>query len=212
MINVVLIEDAKIFRRGIKFILKDIEDIHITAEYENGKLFLNDINNVKVDVILMDIAMPEMDGEKTTIEALKIKAELKILALSMFSDEKYFYKMVHAGVLGFVNKESTAGELIEAIKKIYKGENYFSQILLKSVFSGKDNVLYLPEKAENLNSTEFDLVKEISTGKTLSEISHHFDQDVAELQKILNDIYNKTNTTNEASLIMFALKNNLINI
>ena len=125
--KVILVDDHKLFRDGLKFVIMQMENLEVVAEASNGKEFLEIIENQEADLVLMDISMPELNGIEATKQAIAKYPKLKILALSMFCDEEYYFQMIQAGVMGFVLKESGKNELEEAITAILSGESYFLQ-------------------------------------------------------------------------------------
>src|SRR6266498_5378142 len=101
-IKVFIVDDHDIFRDGIKLLLSSGQTAEVIGEACNGQEFLDKMESVQPDVVLMDIAMPVLDGIETSKKAREKNNDLKILALTMFGDEKYYYQMIQAGVKGFV--------------------------------------------------------------------------------------------------------------
>jgi len=126
-IDLVLVDDHKLFRDGLKYVLDQVEYIDVIGEASDGKEFLELMKSVQPEIILMDIAMPRMDGIEATRASLKLYPDLKIIALTMFDDEKYYYDILSAGAKGFVLKDSDSEILLNAIRAISKGESYFSK-------------------------------------------------------------------------------------
>jgi DNA-binding NarL/FixJ family response regulator len=111
----------------------------MVAEFHNGKAFIDNLFDIEIDLVLIDINMPVMNGIEATIEAKIKKPELKFIALSMYSDQKYYYEMIKAGASGFVLKEATTDELDKAIHDVMNNESFFSPKLLQQV------ILHIPE-------------------------------------------------------------------
>ncbi len=131
--DLVIVDDHKLFRDGIKMLLSNFNHFNVVGEASNGIEFLSLIENKLPDLVLMDISMPEMNGLEATRIALENHPDLKILVLSMFQDQEYYTKMIEYGANGFVLKEAGAEELIDAINTVLKGNNYFSQELLRNI-------------------------------------------------------------------------------
>ena len=129
-LNLFLVDDHKLFREGMKLLLSMQSFVNKIYEASSGREFVDNIAMVDADVVLMDIEMPEMGGIEAVKEALVKKPELKIIALSMYGDEQYFNKMLDAGAQGFVLKSSGIDKVIEAIKCVAAGDNFFSEELL----------------------------------------------------------------------------------
>ncbi|MEA3450416.1 MAG: response regulator transcription factor, partial [Bacteroidota bacterium] len=110
--KLIIVDDHKIFRDGIKSALTIEEIAEVVGEADNGENFLKLLDEkCEVDIVLMDIAMPKMDGVNATVEGLKKCPNLKFLALSSFGSEDYYYKMINAGVKGFILKDTGIDEL-----------------------------------------------------------------------------------------------------
>ena len=135
-----IVDDHKLFREGLKLLLSTQDFVHHIYEASNGREFIENLSFVDCDVVLMDIEMPEMNGVEATEKALRMRPDLKIIVLSMYGDEQYYYKMVDAGVKGFVLKNSGIEKVIEAIRKVAAGENYFSEELLMNILNNMREV------------------------------------------------------------------------
>lgn len=215
--KVMIVDDHDMFRDGVKLLFSTSDVAEVAAEARNGKEFLGMVESINPDVVLMDIAMPEMDG----IEATKIAHEkypnLKILALSMFGDEKYYYQMIQCGIKGFVLKTSGISELQKAIGEVAKGGSYFSNELLCKLItnlsankSASDE--FLSETKEKLSKREIEVLKEIAMGLTNDEIADKLNISATTVRSHRANLLSKTNSNNTASLVMFAIKHKLIEI
>jgi DNA-binding NarL/FixJ family response regulator len=132
-IRIIIADDHQLFRNGLKILLNAFPDFEVTGEASNGEEFLKILRNTKAEIALMDINMPEMDGIEATRKGLRLCPDINIIALSMYGEEEYYYKMVDAGAKGFVLKDSDISEVKEAILTVRKGGSYFSQELLYHV-------------------------------------------------------------------------------
>lgn len=212
-IKIAIVDDHKILRDGIRLILSDQPDIDIVAEAANGKEFIERINDIDCDVVLMDISMPEMNGAETTKKALEIKPGLKILTLSMHNEEEYYYKMIHAGVKGFLLKDSKSNELKEAVLKVASGENYFSQELLRNIIFNLAEDKSQPKKVKlTFTNRESEVLKCICEGFSNFEIAERLHVSQRTVEGHRASLLKKTDSKNTANLIMFAIKNNLVEI
>ena len=136
--DIIIVDDHQIFRQGIKSIITLENIATVIGEATNGKEFLELLSQIKPDLVLLDIDMPEMNGLEATEKALKLMPDLKIIAFTMFGDEEYFLRMIELGAVGYVLKSSDISELEKAIHFIMKGEKYFSnpQFIKKSAAAG----------------------------------------------------------------------------
>jgi DNA-binding NarL/FixJ family response regulator len=165
-------------------------------------------------VVLMDIEMPIMNGIDAAMEAKIKKPQIKIIALSMYSDQKYYYEMIKSGVSGFVLKEASTTELEKAIRDVNAGMGFFSPKLLQQV------IIHIPELEHKqrvindlqLSEREIDVLKLICKGLTNQEISDKLYLSPKTVESHKSKLMKKTTTRNTASLIIFAIKNELIEI
>lgn len=105
-LRIYIVDDHKLFREGLKLLLSTQDFVHHIYEASSGRDFIENLSFVDCDLVLMDIEMPEMNGIEATEQALRIRPDLKVIVLSMYGDEQYYYKMVDVGVKGFVLKNS----------------------------------------------------------------------------------------------------------
>lgn len=214
MINIIIVEDHTLFREGLKSLLSNNNHYTVVAEYPNGKAFIDNLFDIEADLVLIDINMPVMNGIEATTEAKIKKPELKFIALSMYSDQKYYYEMIKAGVSGFVLKEATTDELDKAIHDVMNNESFFSPKLLQQV------ILHIPElevKQKIINKLEIterelDVLSLICKGMTNNEISEQLFLSPKTVETHKTRLLKKTTTKNSTSLILFALKNKIIEI
>lgn len=144
MIRVMIVDDHELVREGIKRLLIDSGDIEVIAEADSGKAAIAAVKANRPDVILMDVTMPDMDGLETTRKLLRIDPSLKILALSAHVEEPYPSRVLQAGSLGYITKDSDSKTMISAIKLIQLGKRYLSpevaqNLALKSVNHESDS-------------------------------------------------------------------------
>ena len=97
-LRIYIVDDHKLFREGLKLLLSTQDFVHNIYEASNGRDFIENLSFVDCDLVLMDIEMPEMNGIEATEQALRIRPDLKVIVLSMYGDEQYYYKMVDVGV------------------------------------------------------------------------------------------------------------------
>jgi DNA-binding NarL/FixJ family response regulator len=214
-IKIILVDDHRLFLDSLKFVLECAGSIEIIGEARNGKEFLNIIEDKKPDIVLMDISMPGMDGIEATKLALEKFPDLKIIALSMFSNNLYYQKMIEAGVKGFVLKESGSDELIEAIETISNGQYYFSKEIVNNMIlsiSGKDKVVENTQQLQDLSERETEVLKFICDGLSSTDIATKLSISQRTVEGHRSNILNKTASKNSIHLVLYALKNKLIEV
>lgn len=214
-IRIILVDDHKLFRDGLKFVLSQLDNIEVVAEASNGQEFLDIIDSLESDLILMDISMPKIGGVEATTRAIEKYPDLKIIALSMFCDEEYYYKMIQAGVKGFILKESGSDELQKAIETVYGGENYFSQKLLTEIIANMSNhsvpANNVNEK-NNITKREHDVLQLICKGLSNAEIAEKLFISIRTVEGHKTSLIEKTGVKNSICLVLHAIKNNLIEL
>jgi DNA-binding NarL/FixJ family response regulator len=209
MINVIIVEDQAVVRQSLKMLINNHGIANVVAEATNGEEFLAILPDYEPDVVLIDINMPVLDGLETTKRAMTERSNLNILALSSHGDEASYFKMVEAGVKGFILKGSQMDDLHLAIQAIAKGDSWFSPELLKAVanYITKGEGEKLPLKKD-----EVALLLLIIEGLTDHEIAVQMKSSKDSIAKKRSKILEKTNCSNTASLIMYAMKNKIIEV
>ena len=156
--------------------------------------------------------MPVMDGIEATQRANNKYPNIKIIALSMFGEEEYYYKMINAGAKGFILKNSEINEVIEAINQIMAGNSYFSQELLYNVIKNFKPHKEPIDKSANLSKRELQVLDEICNGLSNQEIADNLFISKRTVDKHRANLLSKTNSKNTANLIMYAIKNKLVSV
>ncbi|MFA6922818.1 MAG: response regulator transcription factor [Bacteroidales bacterium] len=209
-IQVVIVDDHEIFRRGLRMVVDSLDYTEVIAEASDGMEFLKIIETKHPDIVLMDIRMDVMDGIEATAAALKIFPELNIIALTMFGDEKHLQEMIEAGAKGFLLKNIKKTELDIAIRSILDGKNYYSGELLG--FFTKKYFGNNPADESGLTKKEKEVLVLSAKGYTSKEIAKKLYVCTATINAHKTNILSKTNSKNVAELLIYAIKNKLINM
>jgi DNA-binding NarL/FixJ family response regulator len=209
-IKVLLVDDHALIRSGIRSILDTSYNIKVVEEFNNGKEVVTylDKNAALVDVVLMDITMPIMDGVEASEIIRKRHPKIRILALTMHMEEPYIMKMMKVGALGYILKDSTREKIIEAINCVYGNEKYYSNevsiklinALMKEV---KDTELILSER-------ELQILKLISTGVTNKKIGDKLSISDRTVESHRWNMMKKLSLKNSAELVKYAIFNDLV--
>lgn len=210
-IKIILADDHQLFRNGLRILLEAFDDFEICGEAVNGAEVIKILENTDCDLVLMDIDMPVMDGIDATRESLAINPDVKIIALSMYGEEEYYHRMVEAGAKGFLLKDSDINEVKEAIVNVHNGGNYFSQELLQHVIQ-KIRSRETETKHANLSNREKEILYNICEGLSNQEIAERLFISKRTVDKHRANLLSKTNSKNTASLILYAIKNKIIEI
>jgi len=208
-----LVDDHLIFREGLRNLI-ELEGIgKVVGESSDGKHFLQHFKKEDPDLVIMDISMPVMDGIEATKQAIKMNPELKILALSMNGEEEYYYKMIEAGVKGFLLKKSGIKEIERAIETVLAGESYFSNELLRKIIYNIGKPVGTSSSEKNsLSKREIEVLKEICNGLTNEEIADKLFISALTVKGHRSNLLSKTNCKNSASLVMYAIRNKFVKL
>jgi DNA-binding NarL/FixJ family response regulator len=208
-IRLAIIDDHNLFREGIILVLNQIDGIEVVFDTSDGNRFVEALHTTEVDVALMDIEMPAIGGALTTAQALKVKPDLKVIALTMFSDTGHYTQMIQAGVKGFILKKANKFELEQAIREVHKGGAYFSQeILQKLAFRHNGKTA----GTEELTTREMEIMVLICQGLTSQEISGRLFISSKTVETHRTNLFLKANVRNIAGLIAWAIRNQFYSV
>jgi DNA-binding NarL/FixJ family response regulator len=205
--TILIVDDHKLFRDGLKFILSETGIADVIAEAANGKEFLLLLPKLKPDLVLMDINMPVMNGIESSKQALEMFPDLNILVLSMYGDEEYYNTMIDIGVKGFLLKDADTSELKAAIYKILNGGTYFSQQLLLNIISSRQ-----VHETAKLTKREKEILTLICQGHSNNKISDELHISSRTVERHRAELLDKTQSSNSISLVIYAIKHGLVKI
>ena len=215
MVRILIADDEMIEREVLcKTLRKNLRDRCIIFQAENGREALKVYEEHKIQIAILDIEMPEMNGIEATEAALRLKPGLKIIVLSMYGDEQYYYKMVDAGVKGFVLKSSGIEKVITAIHTVAEGENYFSEELLMNILSNmRAGNKTEPEVPDNeISEREMEILYHVCLGLSNQEIADKLFISKRTVDKHRANLLSKTGCKNTAALVMYAIRNKMISV
>lgn len=207
--DVLLVDDHKIMRDGIKAILRHGDEFRVVGEAENGTDAVHFCRSTRPDVILMDIGLPGLNGIETTQEILRHHPEAKIIILSMYDDEHSVVSAIRAGARAFVLKKASDNDLVDALRTVAKGGSYLSpQVsdrLLHRIQRGDLESKPLPSTLEVLSPRELQVLRMVAEGKTSKEIAVMLDLGLQTVRSYRKTMMKKLNVNNVAGLTQLAL-------
>lgn len=216
MIKVLLVEDHKILRDGLKAALSGNKEIKVIGECEDGNLVMEFLEKNEVDVIMMDIKMPIMGGIETTQQVNEKYPNIKILALSMYNEEAYIMKIFKAGASGYILKNTSIAEMIEGIKKVFAGEIFYS-LEVANIMVSKYMNKTIKAKSKNTSITiddltkrEKEIIKLISNEFTNQEIADKLFISARTVDTHRRNLLQKLGVKNTAGLVKFAMINEML--
>jgi DNA-binding NarL/FixJ family response regulator len=212
MINVLLADDHYIVRYGIASILRSVPDIHVIAEASDGREAVMMYIKYRPDVCIIDISMPVMNGFETTREILEVSEAAKIIVMTMHLNEEYLNQVLSAGASGYLLKNTSKHDLINAVRRVYNGEKVFSNsvsdLLTQSYIrqSKKPGDESEPKKIIRITKREREILKMIADGQTSQVIAKKLYISPRTVDTHRANLMQKLNAKNSAALVRFAVE------
>lgn len=208
-ISVVLVEDHVITRQGIRRLLEDEEGLTVIGEAGDGEEAVQMVTEMKPDVVIMDIAMPKLNGIEATRQIKLIHPRTGVLILSAYDDDEYVFALLNAGAAGYLLKNVSGDELSRAIRAVYKGEPVLDPIIARKVmnyfrFPGKVRGLERP--SEHLSNRETDIIKLAARGMTNKDIADKLRLSNRTVEGHLRTIFNKLGVGSRTEAVLYGLK------
>ncbi len=214
MIKVVLADDHMIFRDGLHSLLDRQPDMEVVAEADNGRVALKHAKTLSPDVVIMDIGMSELNGIDATRQIVKALPNVKILALSMYSDKRFVRGMLKAGASGYMLKDSAFNELIDAIRVIVGNKIYISPSVAGIVLDD-----YLETSTERdssarslLTPREIEVLQLLAEGKSMKQIALSLGLSIKTIESHRTRIMQKIDVSNIADLTKYAIREGIISL
>jgi len=208
-ITIVLGEDHLITRQGILRLLEDEEGLKVIGEASNGEEAVQMVTELKPDVVIMDIAMPKLNGIEATRQIKVINPCIGVLILSAYDDDEYVFAMLKAGAAGYLLKSVGGDELVRAIKAIHNGEPVLDPVIAKKVmnyFKFQNKIPSVKEDSEHLSSRELDIIKLAAKGLTNKEIADKLHLSYRTVEGHMRDVFNKLGVGSRTEAVLFGLK------
>lgn len=212
-IKIAIADDYKIFRDGLKVGLSADDQLDVVMEADNGEDLLKELETISPDVILMDLKMPIMDGMEATKEVRKKYPLVKVLVVTMYEDDKFIIHMMENGANGYLLKNAEPDEIRKSIYAVHENGYYFNDLVNKALLKKlvlKNNLK--PSFNQNIELTERELqvLKLICEEKTAAEIGKEIFLSPRSVEGIRQRLIEKVGVRNTAGLVMFAIKNGIV--
>ncbi len=213
-IKILLADDHKITRDGLKALLESQKNMIVIGEAENGRQAVRLASELAPDVIVMDINMPELNGIEATRQIIAELPETKIIALSMYSDKRYVVGMLKAGVSGYLLKNCAFDELVSAITAVVANQNYMSQKIADTVMKDYANILESSDSspASTLTAREREVLQLIAEGLKTKDIAARIHVSVKTVETHRQQVMRKLNAKSVAELTKIALREGLTSL
>jgi len=212
-IRIILADDHRIVREGIRSLLEKSEDLEVIAEAENGREAVQLAKELNPDVILMDIAMPQLNGLEATLQIKRDCPEIKVLALTIHEDEEYIRQMLASGAMGYITKYAATDELVQAVQTVHKGEMVLSPAITRLVV--EDYLRWADVQQDNpdkLTPREREVLQLIAEGHKNKEISDILKISIKTVKAHRNNLMQKLDLHSQGDLIRYAIQKKIIEL
>ena len=213
-IRVILGDDHKIFREGLRVLLEKEADIQVVGEAGDGRTTVKMSEELLPDLVIIDISMPDLNGIEATHHIIKRNPQIKVIALSMYSDRRLISGIMKAGALGYVIKDSAFEELVQAIRAVKLGRIFMSPSIMDTVL--KDYFLNLQTHDLSVYSTltarEREVLQCIAEGKSVKEIASELHASAKTIETHRHSIMTKLNIHSTAGLTKYAIREGLTSL
>jgi two-component system response regulator DegU len=214
IIRLAIVDDHKLFRDGIAGLLGAYKDLYIDFKVANGIDFFEELDkrNDSIDVVLLDLEMPEMDGLAVLRKLKETNSKILPLIVTMHNEDEIIYELVELGAKGLLAKNADIEEVVEAIRIVYDNELYFnedvSKILIKRIVKKEQVKSIVPNKA--LTEREKEIIRLICNELTIKEIAEELSISERTVDTHKTKIFEKTKTRNSAGIVMYAVKTGIV--
>jgi DNA-binding NarL/FixJ family response regulator len=212
-IKIAIADDYKIFREGLKVGLSADDSLEVILEADNGEELLKGLENNSPDVIIMDLKMPIMDGMEATKEVRKKFPSIKVLVVSMYEDDKFIIHLMENGANGYLLKNAEPDEIRRSIYSVHENGYYFNDLVNKALLKKlvlKNNLKPSFNQNIDLTEREQEVLKMICEEKTAAEIAKEIFLSPRSVEGIRQRLIEKIGVRNTAGLVMFAVKNGIV--
>jgi DNA-binding NarL/FixJ family response regulator len=207
--RVLLVEDHVVVRQGIKALLADEPDIEVIGEADNGREALEYVAQLRPDVVLMDISMPGLNGIEATRQIKQAYPEVKVVVLSMHSNEEYVFQVLRAEASGYVLKQADSSEVLTAIRAALSGGSFLSPPISRTVIDDyvrRAEARGQAKELDLLSSREREVLQLLAEGLSNREIAAQLSISVKTVETHRSNMMNKLGVGNKTELIKYALR------
>lgn len=209
-LKILVADDHSILRTGLKLLLSTQEDFEVIAEASNGKEVIDLVNNgLKVDIIVLDLSMPIMNGLDCLrqLNKMQLTNKINVLVLTMHNEKQYIKEVMLLGAKGYLRKDTLDTELFKALRALAQGKRYLAEHDTSSLL---DCLMDIPKQQESLSSREHEVLNYIVRGHSLSDIAQKLCLSVKTISTYKMRIMTKLNCKQNSDLVNYALKHNLL--
>ena len=211
--RILLADDHGVVRKGLRFLLENEPGMEVVGEAADGRQAVDATARLKPDIVVMDIAMPHLNGIEATRQIVRDRSETAVIILSMHSDEEYLVRTLTAGAKGYLLKDSAEIELVTAIRSVSEGKPYFSPAIAKALLEDYLRRLQqrgLTDSYDLLTDREKEVLQLLAEGKTNKEIATLLDLSTYTVETHRNHIMQKLDLHNTAEIVLYAVRKKIV--
>lgn len=213
-ISVLLVDDHTVVREGLRALLAVETDIEIAGEAETGRQAVQMVKKLLPDVVVMDIAMPSLNGLEATRQITKLAPATKVLVLSSYGDDEYVQQLTEAGAVGYLIKQTAANELLKAIREAHTGNAFFSPSIAKRLRDRCQEAFVsgqpVKKHVDDLTTREAEVLQLIAEGQANKQIAAELSISIKTVEKHRQQVMNKLNIHDVAGLTRHAIARGII--
>lgn len=211
--RILLADDHGVVRKGLRFLLESEPDFEVAGEAADGRQAVDLAAELAPDVVVMDIAMPRLNGIDATDQIVRRAPRTGVIILSMHSDEEYLVRALSAGAKGYLLKDSAEADLVDAIRSVSEGKPFFSPAIAKTLLEDYLRRLQqrgLSDSYDLLSDREKEVLHLLAEGKTNKEVATLLDLSPYTVETHRNRIMQKLNLHNTAEIVLYAVRKKII--
>jgi DNA-binding NarL/FixJ family response regulator len=209
MIRVLLADDHAVVRDGLRALLQANPGIEVVGDVANGRDAVREARRLRPDVIVMDIAMPDLNGIEATLQVMDIAPSARILILSMHSTTEHIFRALQAGARGYVLKDSAGAEVVEAVLAVHAGRRYLSQKIAAAVIDDYTAERHRTSPLDSLSRRERQILQLIAEGKTSAEVGAMLFLSPKTVDTYRSRMMHKLGIGDLPNLVKFAIQNGI---
>jgi NarL family two-component system response regulator LiaR len=211
-IRVLIVDDHTIVRKGIRALLAEIEGIEVVGEADNGQEAIAQADILHPDVILMDLAMPKMDGIEATRQIKTSQPESRILVMTSFAADDKVFPAIKAGALGYLLKESAPEDLVQAIRQIHRGESSLHPTIARKVLQEITHPPDRPPTPNPLTEREAEVLRLVAQGLSNQDIARKLNISDPTVRTHVSNIMSKLHLATRIQAALYALREGLVSL
>jgi two-component system response regulator NreC len=212
-LKVLIADDHGVVRKGLRLLLEQYPELEVAGEAANGREAVKLAAELSPDIILMDVAMPLLNGIEAAEQIRKANGGTGIIMLTMHADESYVLRALNAGVKGYLLKESAEEDLLRAVKAVSHGKPFFSPAITQTLLEDYMRVLKqegLSDTFELLTAREKEVLQLLAEGKTNKDVAAILDVSTYTVESHRTNLMQKLNLHNTAEIVLYAVRKNLV--